>query len=199
MIQIEVENGTTFRRRIFWHPFRIEQPIPMALTAWKNFDLNPGDSTGTVDGDFQIGVQVARVAHGVGYETRSAETGFGDVWTVVLTDGTPSLTRRQSGQGNLDVVNQIAGAESILLKATLYRDYAPLLTALVPQTATQTFLRPDLIYCYSSVPITDGRQPLVLEPVVGRMKLGDRNLRLQLLPSGSTIQWKVNGQPAAAD
>lgn len=52
VIQIELENGTTFRRRIFLRTsqLRVTEPIPLALTAWKYFDLGPGASTGTVDG-----------------------------------------------------------------------------------------------------------------------------------------------------
>src|SRR5258708_7660203 len=114
VIQIEIENGTTFRRRIFLHASQLSvtEPIPLALTAWKYFDLGPGASIGTVDGDFQIGVHVSRIVHGVDHRTVFAEANFGDAFRVELTDGIPILSRNRTSSDSLDVVNGATGPQA---------------------------------------------------------------------------------------
>ncbi len=198
MIQIEIENGTTFRRRIFLHASQltVQEPIPLALTAWKYFDLGPGAGIGTVDGDFQIGVQVSRIVHGVDHGTAFAEARYGDAFRVELTDGVPVLSRTQTSADSLDVGNGLSGPQSAVIDVTLYRDYAPLLTREVPPGGMEKFAHPTEFYCYSSMPFESGEEALALEAVVGKVGLGGaENLRLQLVPAGSMISWKVNGKP----
>jgi hypothetical protein len=127
--QIEVENGTTFRRRIFLHASQltVKEPIPLALTAWKYFDLGPGASIGTVDGDFQISVRVSRIVHAVDHRTVFAEANYGDAFRVELADGIPILSRTRTSRNSINVVNGVTGPQSSVIDVTLYRDYAPLL------------------------------------------------------------------------
>lgn len=193
MIQIEVQNGTTFRRRIFLHASQlpVNEPIPLALTAWKYFDLGPGVSTGTVDGDFQVGVRVSRIVHGVDHRTVFVEAKYGEAFRVELTDGIPVLSRTQTSGDSLDVLN----GKSAPLDVTLYRDYAPLLNRAVPPGEQQRFGHPAGFYCYSSMPFARGDEALALEPITGNVDLREPgNLRLQLVPAGSMIHWKVNGR-----
>jgi hypothetical protein len=202
VIQIEIENGTTFRRRIFLHAAKLSvtEPIPLALTAWKYFDLGPGATIGTVDGDFQVGVRVSRIVHGVDHRTVFAEANFGDAFRIELTDGIPVLSRTQISADSLDIVNGVTGPQSSVIGVTLYRDYAPLLNREVPPNGQESFAYPTGFCCYTSMPFTRGDEALALEPVVGTVDLREPgNLRLQLLPAGSMIQWKVNGKPVDLD
>jgi hypothetical protein len=198
VIQIEIENGTTFRRRIFLHasPLSVTEPIPLALTAWKYFDLEPGVSIGTVDGNFQVGVRVSRIVHGVDHRTVFAEAELGDAFRVELTDGIPVLSRKQNGPGNsLEITNGETGPQSSVIDATLYRDYAPLLHSEILPNQHESFGYPAAVYCYSSMPFNGAEEALALEPIIGKMDLGESgNLRLQLVPDGSSIHWKVNGE-----
>ena len=202
MIQIEIENGTTFRRRIFLHASQLSvtEPIPLAVTAWKYFDLGPGTSIGTVDGDFQIGVRVSRIVHGVDHRTVFAEVNFGDAFRVELTDGIPILSRTRTSGDSLDVVNGATGPQSSVIDVTLYRDYAPLLTREVSSNEQEKFAYPAGFHCYSSMPFDGGDEALALEPIVGNVDLREPgNLRLQLVPAGSMIHWKVNGKSVDVD
>jgi hypothetical protein len=199
VIQIEIENGTTFRRRIFLHASQltVKEPIPLALTAWKVFDLEPGTSTGTVDGDFQIGVHVSRIVHGVEHQTVVSDATNGDAFLVQLTDGVPTLSRTQGSGGWIEVINGLTGAESPVIDVTLYRDYAPLLAHQVASNERLSLGYPGEFYCYSSMPFESGTEALALEPIVGRVSLtGSENIGLQLVPEGSNVHWKVNGQSA---
>jgi hypothetical protein len=50
------------------------------------------------------------------------------------------------------------------------------------------------------MPFDRGDEALALEPIVGNVNLREPgNLRLQLVPAGSMIHWKVNGQSVDAD
>ena len=197
MIQIEVENSTTFRRRIFLHAAQltVTEPIPLTLTAWKYFDLGPGTRIGTVDGDFQLGVSVSRIVHGVNHQTVFAEASFGDAFRVELTDGNPTLSRARTAAHSLDVSNGTTRPQASSIDVTLYRDYAPLLTREVPPNAEEKFAYPTGFYCYCSMPFNSGEEALALESVVGNVDLRSAgNLRLQVVPNGNMIQWKVNGR-----
>ncbi|MEO8128024.1 MAG: hypothetical protein ABJF23_02915 [Bryobacteraceae bacterium] len=197
MIQIEIENSTTFRRRIFLHASRVtaREPIPLALTAWKYFDLGPGAGIGTVDGDFQLSVHVSSIVHGVDYRTVFSEAGFGDAFRVEFADGIPVLSRSQTDGEGLDVVNGTTGPQASALAVTLYRDYAPLLQREVPVNGHEQFVFPAELFCYASMPFSGETEALALEPTIGRLDLREAgNLRLGLVPAGSGIQWKVNGK-----
>lgn len=199
MIQIEIENGTVFRRRIFLHATQmpLNEPIPLALTAWKVFDLGPGVSIGTVDGDFQIGVRVSRIVHGVDHRTVMAEASYGDAFRVDLTNGIPVLTRTATGHDSLEVVNGLSGPQSYPVDVALYRDYAPLLNREVPAGSGVAFPHPAEFYCYASMPFERDDEALALEPIGGKVDLGiPGNIKLQIVPAGSMVHWKVNGKPA---
>lgn len=198
MIQMEVVNGTVFPRRIFLlgASANINEPVPTALSTWKCFELKPGESVGTVDGDFQIGVHVSRVVHGLTHQTAFSEASFGDTWQVELRNGAPVLSRTATGGTSLNVVNGLSGAEAAVMEVTLYRDYAPLYRREVAAGAETTFPAQTGFHCYASMPIESDEQPLVLEPVAGYVDLGGAsNLRLMVVPNGSAIQWTVNGNP----
>lgn len=50
------------------------------------------------------------------------------------------------------------------------------------------------------MPFDGGDEALALEPIVGKVDLREPgNLRLQLVPAGSMIQWKVNGKVVDLD
>jgi hypothetical protein len=198
VIQIEIENGTTFRRRIFLHALQlpVNEPIPLALTAWKVFDLAPGTSTGTVDGDSQIGVHVSRIVHGVDHQTVVSDASDGDSFRVQLADGLPALARTQGAGASIKVSNEVTGPESTIIDVTLYRDYAPFLSQQVRAGESVSFDRATEFYCYSSMPFESGAEALALEATAGSVSLTGSNIRLQLVPAGSNIHWKVNGQSA---
>jgi len=167
----------------------------VALTAWKYFDLGPGISTGTVDGDFQVGVRVSNIVHGVDHTTAFAEANFGDTFHVAITDGIPKLSRTRASGDSIELVNGIRAPESSAIDVTLYRDYAPLLNRDVPPNGQESFAHPDGFYCYASMPFSGEEEALALESVVGHVSLLEPgNLRVQLIPLGSKVQWKVNGK-----
>jgi hypothetical protein len=50
------------------------------------------------------------------------------------------------------------------------------------------------------MPFDSGEEALALEPVVGNVDFREPgNIRLQLVPAGSMIQWKMNGKPVNVD
>jgi len=198
-IQMEVVNGTVFPRRIFLlgAAANINEPVPTALNTWKSFELKPGESVGTVDGAFQIGVQVSRIVHGVTHQTAFTEASVGETWQVELRNGAPVLSRTATGGASLNVVNGLSGAEAAVIEVTLYRDYAPLFRREVAAGAETSFAAQTGFHCYASMPIESDEQPLVLETVAGYVDLRDAsNVRLMVAPNGSAIQWTVNGNPA---
>src|SRR6266404_7966930 len=112
MTQIEVENNTPYRRRVFLHPMElsVKDPIPLMLASWKHFDLGPGESIGGALGSLRLS---ARVASGTALDHRTvvADANYGDLWTFGLTNGIPTLSGGKSDRVRADQIQVFNGLE----------------------------------------------------------------------------------------
>jgi hypothetical protein len=193
MKQIEVQNNTPYRRRVFLHPMQLSmnEPVPLMLAAWKRFDLGPGESAGTAMGALRVG---ARVSSGTVLDHRTvvADANLGDLWTYGLKDGIPALTGGKGINPNqIQVLNELQGPDAATINVTIYWDYAPWIATDVMPQFNSVFSVSSQLFAYASKPIVDGSSALVFEPVAGNALLtGD--VRLKLVPSGdgTTIQWE---------
>jgi hypothetical protein len=197
MTQIEVENNTPYRRRIFLHPRKlpVNEPIPLMLAAWKHFDLGPGESAGTSLGVFRVGAHVARGSV-LDHRTVVADDPYDHIWTFGLTNGIPALTGGDAPpRGQIQVVNGLDGPDAEAVSVTFYRDYAPCDNgdALPHQTIVYSAL--NVLFAYASKPISGGTSALVMEPVVGTFESLGQDVHLKLSPSadGTTVQWSSVG------
>ena len=195
MTQIEVENNTPYRRRVFLHPMdlSVKEPIPLMLAAWKHFDVGPGESIGAALGSLRL---AARVASGTALDHRTvvADANYGDLWTFGLTNGIPTLS---GGKGvrvdQIQVFNGLDGPSAAAISVTFYWDYAPWITYEVPPQFNRVFAFGKQLFAYASKPITDGSSALVFEPIAGKVQLtGDVGLKITPSADGTTIRW-ANG------
>jgi hypothetical protein len=199
MMQIEVENNTPYRRRVFLHPLRLsaQEPIPLLLSAWKHFDIGPGESTGTALGGLRIG---ARIAEGsvLDHRTVVADAQFGEQWKFELIDGVPTLSGGPGAPGgSIQVHNGLNGSDAKAILVTVYWDYAPWLSFEVQPGSDVVYSIVNQLFAYASTPIADGRSALVIEPVSGQFLLNADAVRLKITPSpdGTTIQWAIGPRP----
>jgi hypothetical protein len=198
MTQIEVENNTPYRRRVFLHPvgLSVKEPIPLMLTAWKHFDLGPGESIGAAFGTLRIG---ARVAYGsvVDHRTVVADVQYGDVWTFGLTNGIPALSGGSGAMpGAVQVFNGLNGPDAAAITVTCYWDYAPWISFEVPPQFNRSFTFMNQLFAYASKPIADAGSARVIEPAVGKFQALSQHVRLKITPSadGTEIQWANGAQ-----
>ncbi len=196
MTQIQVENNTPYRRRVFLHPMELSanEPVPLMLAAWKHFDLGPGESIGAALGALRIG---ARVTHGSVLDHRTVVAGanYGDTWTFALTNGIPTLSGggdAMRGVANgIQVFNALDGPDAPAIELTFYWDYAPWIGFEVPPQRSAVFSFTNQLFAYASKPIAGDSSALVIEPVTGKFLLANEPVRLKLTPSadGAGIQW----------
>ncbi|MEO8128025.1 MAG: hypothetical protein ABJF23_02920 [Bryobacteraceae bacterium] len=199
MTQIEVENNTPYRRRVFLHPsgLSLQEPVPLLLTAWKHFDLGPGESIGTALGGLRIG---ARIAQGSMRDHRTvvADAQFGEKWTVGMTNGIPALSSGAGAPPNgIQVQNGLDGSEAAVILVTLYWDYAPWFSFEVSPGYQTVYSFTNQLFAYASTPIAGGGSALVMEPAAGKFSLPGGAVRLKLTPTadGTTIQWAMEPRP----
>jgi hypothetical protein len=197
MRQIEVENNTPYRRRIFLHPMQlsINEPVPLMLSAWKHFDLGPGETAGTATGPLRVG---ARVGSGTALDHRTvvADANLEDRWTYGLKDGIPTLTGGKGGYPNqVQVSNALSGPDAAAIKVTIFWDYSPWISTDVAPQFNATVAVSNRMFAYASKPIVDGSSALVFEPVAGEFQLsGDACLKLIPSSDGTTVQWESAGR-----
>ena len=167
MTQIEVENNTPYRRRIFLHPMQlsVKEPIPLMLAAWKLFDLGPRESAGTALGTLQPG---ARVASGTALDHRTvkADTKYGDLWTFGITNEMPALSGRKGvNPCQVQVLNGLDGPDAAAVSVTLYQIILRGLPRMFPQL-NEAYLLGNRLSAYASKPIIGGSSALIFEPVL---------------------------------
>jgi hypothetical protein len=197
MTQIEIENNTPYRRRIFLHlrKLPVNEPIPLMLAAWKHFDLGPGESVGTSLGVFRVGAHVARGSV-LDHRTVVADDPFDHIWTFGLTNGIPTLSGGDPPpRGQIQVVNRLEGPDAQAISVTFYRDYAPWDGADVLPNQGIAYSFRNVLFAYASKPISGGTSALVIEPVVGTFESIGQDAHLKLSPSadGTTVQWSSVG------
>jgi hypothetical protein len=198
MTQIEVENNTPYRRRIFLHSaaLSVNEPVPLMLAAWKRFDLGPGESVGAALGSLRIGASVASGSV-LDHRTVAADIQIGDAWNFGLTNGIPALSSGDGARpGAVKVFNGLKGPNAAAVGFTFYRDYAPWAGLEVAPQFNSLFAFVNQMFAYASKPIAGGSSALVIEPIVGKFELTNEAIRLKLTPStdGATVQW-TSGVP----
>lgn len=194
--QIEIANNTPYRRRVFLLAAEAQntKPVPLMLSAWKHFDLGPGESRGAALSRLRLGIRIAE-GSALDHRTVAADMNLGDRWNVNLKDGIPVLTAAGSGAaGSIEVFNGLTGAEAAFVTVTIYRDYAPWGSFQVMPGFTQRYQPAQRLSICASTPVGGEDSPLVLEPAVASIILSGEDTRLSITPSadGSSIQW-TNG------
>ncbi len=194
--QIEIANNTPYRRRVFLLSVeaQVTKPVPLMLTAWKHFDLDPGESRGTAVTSLRLGIRIAE-GSALDHRTVAADVNLGDRWSVEMKDGIPVLTSgRAISPGSIEVFNGLSGAEAAFVTVTIYRDYAPWASFQVMPGFTQLYQPTQRLSVFASTPVGGDDAPLVLEPAVASVILSGEDTQLSITPSadGSSIQW-TNG------
>jgi hypothetical protein len=197
MTQIEVENNTPYRRRVFLHPMElsVKEPVPLLLAAWKHFDLGPGESVGAALGALRVGV---RAAYGSALDHRTvvADVNYGDICTYELTGGIPALSVQTGAMpGTIQVLNGLSGPDASIITVTFYWDYSPWTSYEVSPQFRSAFTFVNQLFAYASKPITDGSSALVIEPDFGKFQGLSQDVKLKITPSddGTEIQWSAEG------
>jgi len=164
------------------------------LSAWKHFDLGPGERRGTAVSSLRLGMHVAE-GSALDHRTVAADVNLGDRWSFALQNGVPVLTAgKATSPGSIEVFNGLGGAEAAFVTVTIYRDYAPWASFQVMPGFTQLYQPTQRLSVCASTPVAGEDAPLVLEPAVASVLFSGGDTQLSITPSadGGSIQW-TNG------
>jgi hypothetical protein len=191
-IQLTLQNSTPQTRRFFilWQAHDHDDADAVALDAWQSFTLAPGGVDYTaVAGSFQIAAR-SRVAD-TQPQTILAESDFGTRWSFRLDgDNAPELVPVGEGmRGSIDIDNRSGGPALFRIR----RNVAPIWETLEAASGTVVRFQPaGVLHFYVSVALVDDEQPIVLEPMTGKLVLDGRSpVTMQFRQDGGTREWLI--------
>lgn len=191
-IQLTVQNSTPQTRRFFilWqgNAHGHEDANAVALDAWQSFTLAPGDvDYSAVTGPFQIAAR--SLVADAQPQTILADTDFGTRSSFRLDeDNAPQLLSvGESMTGSIDIDNPSRGPAQFRIR----RNGAPMWETLEAASGTIVRFQPaGVLLFYVSVAVVDEEQPIVLEPMTGKLVLDGRSpVTVQFRQDGGTREW----------
>ena len=191
-IQLTVQNSTPQTRRFFilWQAHDHDDADAIALDAWQSFTLAPGGVDYTaVAGSFEIAAR-NRVPDAQP-QTILAESDLGARWSFRLDgDNTPELVPvGEPVRGSIYIDNRSGGPALFRFR----RNLAPIWETLEAASGTDVTFQPaGVLHFYVSVAVVDEEQPIVLEPMTGKLVLDGRSpVTVQFRQDGGTREWLI--------
>lgn len=191
-IQLTVQNSTPQTRRFFilWQAHDHDDADAIALDAWQSFTLAPGGVDYTaVAGSFEIAAR-SRVPDAQP-QTILAESDLGARWSFRLDgDNTPELVPvGEPVRGSIYIDNRSGGPALFRFR----RNLAPIWETLEAASGTDVTFQPaGVLHFYVSVAVVDEEQPIVLEPMTGKLVLDGRSpVTVQFRQDGGTREWLI--------